>query len=158
MQLENTLRKLAEETLEGTGLFLVDVAGSQTGRRFRVIVDGDQGVSIGQCVSVSRQISAQLDTMDLPDSAFTFEVSSPGADAPLKMQRQYPQHIGRTMNVWTLGGQMYEGVLQSTDDEGIVLSPEPVKGWTTKKKIVPELPDKLAWAEIKESKIVLKFK
>ena len=99
MNLEETLKALVEEALAATDLFLVELKGNSTQTKFQIAIDGDNGVSIGQCSQVSRYVSRKLDEMELPEKAFTYEVSSPGADLPLKMFRQYNKHIGRTLEV-----------------------------------------------------------
>lgn len=139
-------------------MFLVDLKSNAPGNKFRILIDGDEGVSIGQCVAVSRKISAAIDAIELPEEAFTYEVSSPGADAPLKLLRQYGKHVGRTLEINTTDGKIHTGVLQSVDDEKIVLAPEEVKGYAKKKKDTPDAPWEIPVADIKESKVVLKFK
>lgn len=159
MNLDKTLYKLVLEAMEGTDLFLVDIKPNSAGNKFRILIDGDAGVSIGQCVKVSRYISSAIDAMeDLADEAFTFEVSSPGADAPLKMLRQYGQHIGRTLEVQTLEGKIHTGILQSVSETAVVLAPEVQKGYAKKKKNEPEAPWEVPVSDIKESKVILKFK
>ena len=81
--MEETLKELLAEALATTDLFLVELKGNSTQTKFQIAIDGDQGVSIGQCAQISRHLSRRLDEMELPEKAFTYEVSSPGADLPL---------------------------------------------------------------------------
>lgn len=158
MNLDKILYTLVLEAMEGTDLFLVDIKPNASGTKFRILIDGDAGVSISQCVKVSRYISSAIDAMELPETPFTYEVSSPGADAPFKMLRQYAKHIGRTLEISTTDDKIHTGILQSVDEMQVTLAPEPLKGHAKKKKDVPEGPWAIPHSDIKESKVVLKFK
>lgn len=157
MNLEETLKALVEEALAATDLFLVELKGNSTQTKFQIAIDGDNGVSIGQCSQVSRYVSRKLDEMELPEKAFTYEVSSPGADLPLKMLRQYNKHIGRTLEVTLNDGTKQTGVLEAVSNNEIVLAPEPVKGHQ-KKNAIPQTPWSVLVDDIKETRVVLKFK
>ena len=78
------IQELAEEHLEGTPGFLVDVVVSD-GSNIRVIVDHDENTSIQFCMGLSRHIESSLDR-ELHD--FSLDVLSPGLDQPLKLHRQ----------------------------------------------------------------------
>ena len=155
--MEETLKELLAEALATTDLFLVELKGNSTQTKFQIAIDGDQGVSIGQCAQISRHLSRRLDEMELPEKAFTYEVSSPGADLPLKMIRQYYKHIGRTLEVTLNDDSKQMGVLQTVNENAIVLAPEPVKGHK-KKNTLPTEPWTLLVKDIKETRVVLKFK
>jgi len=84
--------------LAGESHFLVGVRVSADLRRVTVLLDGDNGVDVDFCARMSREIGEQLEGLEeVP--AYVLEVSSPGADAPMKLFRQYPKHIGRTLSV-----------------------------------------------------------
>ena len=53
------IRKLAEQHISGTGIFLVDVRLSSTGR-ITILIDRPEGVRIDDCAMLSRQISNDL--------------------------------------------------------------------------------------------------
>ena len=78
--------------LAGESHFLVGVRVSADLRRVTVLLDGDNGVDVDFCARMSREIGEQLEGLEeVP--AYVLEVSSPGADAPMKLFRQYPKHI-----------------------------------------------------------------
>ena len=89
------IREIAENKLRENESFLVDVIISPT-NKIRVTIDNFQGVSIQECVSVSRFIENQLDR-EAED--FELEVSSPGLDQPFKVLQQYQKYLGREVEI-----------------------------------------------------------
>ena len=73
------------------------------------------------------------------------------------MIRQYYKHIGRTLEVTLNDDSKQMGVLQTVNENAIVLAPEPVKGHK-KKNTLPTEPWTLLVKDIKETRVVLKFK
>jgi len=65
----------------------------------RIFVDIDGGISLDQCVALSRQISDLLDTRDLIAGRYRLEVSSPGLDRPLKTARDFTRNSGRKVTI-----------------------------------------------------------
>ena len=120
----------------------------------KVVLDGDQGVNLKDCIEVSRAIESQLDREEID---FSLEVTSAGATSPLSIPRQYKKNIGRKLRVVTPDENL-EGNLTAATSDTITLEwksrePKPVgKGKVTiqNKKDIPI-------SEIKEAKVVLKF-
>jgi len=97
----NQIRKLVVPILESQQIDLVDIelkgrSGSQV---LRIFVDIDGGISLDQCVALSRQISDLLDTRDLIAGRYRLEVSSPGLDRPLKTARDFTRNSGRKVTI-----------------------------------------------------------
>jgi ribosome maturation factor RimP len=161
MQLETLITELVKRKLEGTDLFLVELKTNSSGNKIQVYIDGDNGVSIGTCAEVSRAVSHGLDEAELPDNRFTFEISSPGVDQPLKLLRQYPKHIGRKVEVMTTDGVLLRGKLGAVSENELALLPElgKVKGpdgsRVKKESAGPVL---VSVESIKETKVLLSFK
>ena len=103
-----------------TAIFLVDVKVDSANKIF-VEVDKPEGVTIDECVFVSRAIEAGLDR---ETEDFELEVSSPGLTVPFKVMEQYQKNCGRQVNVVKCDGQKISGLLQHVDDEGIILETE----------------------------------
>jgi ribosome maturation factor RimP len=143
------ITKLVNEHLAGTDKFLVEIFIKPVNRIY-VFIDGDQGVKISDCVALSRHIESQYDreTVD-----FELNVSSSGADQPIKQPRQYLKNIGRSLHVKLSEENVITGKLEETDEKGITLITEGDK----KKKISPETL-KLTFEEIVESKVIISFK
>lgn len=138
------------------GLFIVDLRISDTNVISLEIDSETGGVSIDDCVRVSRNIEHNLDR---EEQDFELSVSSAGLDKPLRVLKQYPKNIGRELKVKTVSGDKVEGVLTEADAEGIVLQTsrkERIEGKKKKELIVEDIP--LKYADIKEAKVVISFK
>ncbi|NNC33713.1 MAG: ribosome assembly cofactor RimP [Croceitalea sp.] len=134
-------------------LFLVDFTIG-TDNKIRVVLDGDKGVNLADCMEISRAIEHNLDR---EEEDFALEVTSAGAAAPLTMPRQYNKNLGRKLEVKTQDGKV-EGVLTAADQNKIVLEwkarePKPIG----KGKHTVEKKQEIAFSQIIEAKVVLKF-
>lgn len=148
------IRKLAENKLLENESFLVDVTVSAL-NKIRITIDNDKGVSISECVGVSRFIENQLDR---ESEDFELEVSSPGLDQAFKVIQQYRKYLGKEVMVKLMDGMKVEGKLNAVDEYEIELeqtSKEKVNGKKGKQIIVKTLV--LPFEKIKETKIIIKF-
>lgn len=152
LSLKNTILKLIEAEIENTEYFVVGVKSNEAETQMQFYIDGIEGAPIGICARVSRRVSAQLDEMELGDERFQYEISSPGVDNPLVDKRQYPQHIGRTLEVNMIDGSILEGELKVVEDEEIEL-----KITLDKKKKTTET-KRITFKEIDNSKVQISFK
>lgn len=125
-----TVTELVTPFLTEKKFYLVDVEFVKEGGNWflRVYIDKDGGIDIDECVVVSEYLSEQLDTLD-PDpipQAYFLEVSSPGAERPLKKPADYQNAIGSYIHVSLYTGidgeKQWEGVLDALDDETLTLS------------------------------------
>lgn len=121
---EGMIRKLAEEKLGEAGTFLTDVVVKQ-GNSIHIFIDGDQGVTIDDCVALSRHIESNLNR---DEEDFNLQVSSAGIDQPLKFARQYIKNIGRKLSIELKDGVAITGKLLAADNEKIQLQTETKKG------------------------------
>ena len=154
MNLKSKVEQLLNAALEAhPALFLIDFrVGADNA--IKVVLDGDQGVTLQDCIDISRAIEHQLDREEFD---FALEVASAGATAPLKLPRQYTKNIGRTLSVQT-AEQKVEAELVHADQTHILLrwqarEPKPIgKGKHTvdKEWNVPI-------SEIIEAKVIIKF-
>ena len=138
--------ELVNNALEGSDKFLVNLKITPDNRIY-VDIDGDNGVTIDDCIELSRAIEGQLDR---DEEDFALDVSSAGADQPLKLIRQYRKNVGRELEVLTVDGERAEGTLEDASDEGIVLR---TKG--TKKQAPETL--RMAYRDIKSARVTIKF-
>ncbi|GGG95019.1 ribosome maturation factor RimP [Polaribacter pacificus] len=145
---------LLEEALaENPSLFLISL-DYLPGNKIKVVVDGDSGVSLKECMRISRNIDHNMGE-ELDD--FTLEVSSPDISEPLKVHRQYLKNLGRTLDV-KANDQSFEGVLKEVTDDHIVLAwkarePKPIG----KGKVTVEKTATLTHKEISEAKVKIIF-
>ncbi|NBO62300.1 MAG: ribosome maturation factor [Flavobacteriia bacterium] len=118
-----------------------------------VYVDGDQGVTIDRCVKWNRALYKLIVESGLcADGEFALEVSSPGAEEPLVMNRQFKQHIGRTLELELGEGKKVEGKLMGTDENGIVMEERKGKG-----KKLEVLQHEVKFSEIKKANVKITF-
>jgi len=104
---------LAEEFLEGTSAFLVDVKVA-SGNVIKIALENDDSTSITDCVELSRHIEGSFDR---EEEDFSLDVGSPGLDQPLKVLRQYLKIIGKQIAVNPIDGKKMQGELVSVEEE-----------------------------------------
>ncbi|NQX76645.1 ribosome assembly cofactor RimP [Gilvibacter sp.] len=139
---------------ERPDLFLIDLHIGEA-NQIKIVIDGDQGVRVEDCISMSRAVEHNLDR---EETDFSLEVTSAGATAPLELPRQYVKNIGRKLAIKTAEGEKLEGDLTAADDSGCTLSwktrePKPVG----KGKVTVQKEATLAYADIAEAKVMIKF-
>ncbi len=101
--LRERVRALAESTLLGTGIWVVDAEIAPAGRRtiVRLFIEKPGGVTVDDCVRVSRSAEDALDTADVFSGTYVLEVSSPGLDRPLRKPSEYEYFVGRRVRIVT---------------------------------------------------------
>jgi ribosome maturation factor RimP len=116
---------LAEPLLRFEGMSLIDVEyrRESTGWVLRVFVDKDGGVTLDDCVFISRQLGDVLDAKMDHDEPYSLEVSSPGLNRPLTKPKHFVHFEGRPAVIKTnrlVGGKRhFRGVLAGFS-EGVV--------------------------------------
>jgi ribosome maturation factor RimP len=115
---EKVLHLLNEGLEVRPTVFLIDLTITDS-NKIVVILDGDNGVQLQDCIDVSRSIDQNLDREELD---FSLEVASVGVGSPLKMVRQYKKNVGRTVIVKLQDATSIEAKLEEATDEYIVLS------------------------------------
>jgi len=151
---QKQIESLVTQKIEGTEIFLVEVIISP-GNSIHVQLDKPQGISIEECVGISRFIHANLDR-EVED--YELEVSSPGLGHSFKVKEQYLKNIGRGVEVVLKDGKKIEGKLLDYTGQSIELEIL-VKDVNDKKnkKLIPEK-IKLDINTIKSTKEVISFK
>jgi ribosome maturation factor RimP len=106
---KNRIIFLAEEAIADSNIFLVDVTVSAS-NKIVVLIDCEGGLSIADCIRVSRFIESSLDR-EVED--FDMDVSSPGIGEAFKVIGQYKKAIGRNVEVITSDDKIFCGTLLS---------------------------------------------
>ncbi len=150
----DVVKKLVHVAIhENQELFLIDLKISSD-NKIMVIVDGDKGLTLKECMRISRHVEHNLDrdTID-----FSLEVTSPGATEPLVNKRQYKKNIGRILEIKT-EIEKFEGKLVKADEDEIIIEwktrePKPIgkgKVTVTKTAVLP-------YKDIEQAKVKIKF-
>ena len=132
-QVEIVERRVNELLNELPGYFLVETSIKPT-HTIKVYVDADQGAAIDQLSKINRALYKWIEENLFPNGDFSIEVSSPGLDEPLKLERQYLKNIGRFVDVLLKDGIKKEGKLLSVSENEIVV--EEQKGQGKKQEII----------------------
>ena len=136
---EEKVRKLVEEKLDGR-MFLVELSVNEK-NVINIFVDSFDGLTIDQCVNISRHVEHSLDR---EEEDFELQVSSPGLSESFKVVEQYHK---------------YKGVLIDVQDDGFELetsSKEKLEGYKKKQVVIKKHP--LKYEEIKSAKAIISFK
>ncbi|MBA6313376.1 ribosome assembly cofactor RimP [Cellulophaga baltica] len=150
---EKVLGLLEDALKENESLFLIDFTIGPA-NKINIILDGDAGVNLTDCIAISRAIDQSLDR---EEEDFSLEVASVGATTPMVMPRQYKKNIGRELEVKTLDGK-FEGILTAANNQGITLEwkarePKPVG----KGKVTVQKKQEFNFSDIQEAKVIIKF-
>lgn len=144
------VERLLKPILEERNLSLFDLQFVREGKDhfLRVYIDKPGGVDLDECTIVSEKLSEKLDEEDFIKSSYYLEVSSPGAERPLKTKQDLIDHIGSNVYVTLYqhidGDNKYEGKLVSVEDDIVTIE---YKYKHTKKQV--KIPyDKIAKARL----------
>lgn len=127
-----SIRALLEPTVTHMGydLYAVEQSG-QSGRTLRVSIDRSEPITIDDCERVSKVIGPLLDHATLIPGPYDLEVSSPGAERPLRGKQDYERFNGKRVNVHYRTGEsesVVEGDLVAVDDAGIAVQAKGPRG------------------------------
>ncbi len=120
------IRELLEPTLAHLGyeIYAIEQLGSG-GRTLRFSIDKPTGVTIEDCERVSQVAGPILEQSGLVDGNYILEVSSPGAERPLRERWEYERFAGKRVNIRYRYGEnsegVVEGVLAGIDESGIAV-------------------------------------
>ncbi len=102
MNLQEKLRELVLNVVEDNNFELVELQQKRQpkGWLVRVYIDSDNGITVNDCRKISKDITFKLnvETNLIPDT-YTLEVSSPGLDRPLRIERDFLRNRGRSVKI-----------------------------------------------------------
>ena len=142
------IEEYAVSLLEDRGLELVEVQFRREshGWVLRLFIDSDKGITVDDCVAVSRGIGSWLDVEELIEQAYHLEVSSPGVERPLKKPADFERFAGRKARIKLKEPRderrVFIGILESVQENDVTL-------------IVDEKPVTLFFEEISKARLVL---
>jgi ribosome maturation factor RimP len=128
----SSIRELLEPTLNHMGYELYSLEQSgQSGRTLRISIDHAEPITIEDCEVVSRVAGPLLDHSNLIDGRYDLEVSSPGAERPLRGTPDYERFNGRRVNLRYRTGEtetVIEGQLVAVDAAGVAVQSATARG------------------------------
>ena len=153
--MKKIIDNLVDEYLENKpNLFLVDIS-IDSFSKINIIIDGDQGVKISDCVNLGKYLKNNLEN-ELED--FSFEVSSAGLLSPLVSQRQFLKNMNRKLSIQSQNGDEFTGSLYEVNNDNIKIE------WISREskligkgKVSVKKNKSLSYNEIKEAKLVIEF-
>ncbi|KAA6452829.1 ribosome maturation factor RimP [Bacillus swezeyi] len=119
----DTASEMVQPILDNLQLELVDIEFVKEGPNWflRVFIDSEDGVDIEECAKVSEALSEKLDEADPIKQNYFLEVSSPGAERPLKKEADFMKALGKNVYIKTYepieGNKEFEGKLSAFDGE-----------------------------------------
>jgi ribosome maturation factor RimP len=147
---KNKIEKLVNESIKGTGVFLVAVKVSSS-NKITVLADTMTGITIDECAVIHQFLEKNLDRIE---NDFELQVSSPGLDMPFGVIEQYYKNEGKKVEVTDTDGSRLTGNLKNVTGGGFELEIEHrVKG---KLKEVKEV--SFNFDQVKSTRIVLNIK
>ena len=154
---KSKIEKLVSEAIEEidpSNLFVVDLSVSKD-NSIKLVVDGDNGVNIDDCVALSRFVEGALDR---EEEDFDLSVSSFGLGNPLVLNRQYNSLIDKGIEIVKTDDIIKRGILESFDTDKLILKEEIVKksGRKSKKMLTGDTIEILL-KDIKSARSIIVF-
>jgi len=154
MDKEKVISLLNDALEENPALFLIELKFLPENKIY-VEVDGDNGVSLKECIRISRGIEHNLDR---EEEDFSLEVTTPDIANSLKIKRQYIKNINRILQVQLKDNKKVEGVLKNVNEDQIELEwkarePKPIG----KGKVTVVKNETIQFSDILEAKVKIIF-
>lgn len=127
MDVSGRIAEVAQPAAESAGLVVDDVSVSTAGGRQTVVVtvdlpeDAVGSANLDDVAAASRAIGAALDEADVPEGAYTLEVSTPGIDRPLTLPRHFRRARTRLVAMRLADGSEVTGRVVDASDDSVVL-------------------------------------
>ncbi|OPC04465.1 ribosome assembly cofactor RimP [Elizabethkingia meningoseptica] len=155
MEFRERVQELVNQYLETReDLFLIELKISADSN-ITVIIDGDESVSLQDCLDVSRAVEFQLDR---EEHDFSLQVMSPGLSEPLKLPRQFAKNIGRELDVLLNDDTKIQGELKIVSEDSITLELKYRRPKLVGKGKEDVIEDRIIpLANIKKALVVIKF-
>ena len=151
---KSIINSLVEAKLEGTDYYLVDISVSKD-NTISIEVDNDNGVSIDDCVALSRYVEENLDR---EKEDFELEVGSSGITSPFKIVRQYRKNIGNEVELLLKSGIKLTGILKDADEAGATITVHTkIKAEGAKRAVTAKEDLTYKYDEIKYTKYSIRF-
>ena len=127
-EIEQKTEELVTPIIDENHFELVDVEYVKEGANWylRIYADKEGGISIDDCVLISRALEVKLDADDFIKDAYILEVSSPGLGRPLKKEKDFQRSIGQSVDI-----KLYKAIDKQKEFTGILKE-------YSKERIIPD--------------------
>jgi ribosome maturation factor RimP len=149
---EQEVTELVNAAIEDTNLFVVSITVSGS-NAINIVIDGDDGVGIGDCKKVSRGVEGAYDR---EEEDFSLDVKSAGVGLPFVMPRQFRKYLNRPIEIMMNDGKQMNGIMLSYDEKEMEVEPRVDPGKGRKVKVLD--PVVLNLNDIRETKSAITFK
>jgi len=147
--------KIVENSIDPTKLFIVDITVSAA-NKINVTIDGFVGLSIDDCVALSRKIEKNFNR---EKEDCELEVSSPGLTQPFKLLQQYKKNIGKEVEILFNDGIKTIAIIANVAENGIDIEEEKnIKSQGSKKKEKIIEKKFVEFESIKSTKLIISIK
>lgn len=144
---------IIDEWLKDKAFYLVEL-DVLPASRIMVFVDGDEGVTIEDCVGLSRFIEGRLNR---EEHDYELNVSSAGMDRPLRHPRQFSKAIGKLVEMKLFDGKKLEGTLNEVSAEHYVIEIKQKKSNKKNPAVMDPILQTIPVSEVKEVKRAVTF-
>jgi ribosome maturation factor RimP len=153
METAAQIKQLVDQHLAGSTHFVLEVRVNTrlNPPKIVVIVDGDNGITIDDCANLSRALGDAIHEQNFLED-YTMEVTTPGIDQPLKLVRQYPKHVGRSLKIELKDKMVVRGKLLEADEHGITVEED------AKSKKAAKTVKQLTFDQIDKTFVLVSFK
>lgn len=127
-EIESYVEELVMPIIEEGQYELVDVEYVKEGANWylRIYADKEGGITIDDCVDISRALEVKLDEKDVIPDAYILEVSSPGLGRQLKKEKDYKRSIGKEVEIKLYKARNkvkeMEGILKDFDETAFTIT------------------------------------
>ena len=121
---EDRVWDVVEPVVQDQGYDLEALSVMAAGRRrlVKIVIDSDLGVDLDDVARISSEVSRALDDADaMGETPYVLEVTSPGVDRPLALERHWRRAASRLVKVTLIDGDSITGRVASTNETSATL-------------------------------------
>ena len=121
---EDRVWAVVEPVVQDQGYDLEALSVMAAGRRrlVKIVIDSDLGVDLDDVARISSEVSRALDDADaMGETPYVLEVTSPGVDRPLTLERHWRRAASRLVKVTLTDGESITGRVASTNETSATL-------------------------------------
>ena len=121
------IKEVAQPLCQAENFELVhlDIVNSDKEKIVRLFLDKQGGITLADCVYISRQLGDLIDVQVENIGSYRLEVSSPGPNRPLNTKKDFHRFKGEKIKIWTNevieNQKKFIGILEIVNDDSVVI-------------------------------------